>query len=379
MAPAVLLDLNGLAAMLAALVASGHTLVGPKLRDGAIVYDGISGLADLPAGWTDRQAPGQYRLERRADQALFGYPVGPDAWKRFLHPPQERLWRAARSESGFTIHPEPQPETAYAFIGVRGCDLNAIAIQDRVLTQGPHADTAYAARRGRAFIVAVQCGTAGATCFCPSMATGPAIPPGAPAHDIALTELLDADRHDVLVEPASPAGAALLATLPARPATAADHAAAAALLAATAASITRRLDTDGLKQRLQDNPEDPHWQSIAERCFACGNCTMVCPTCFCTSTSDHTTLDGAEAERRRSWDSCFVAEFSFIHGGPIRGSTAARYRQWLTHKLANWVDQFGTSGCVGCGRCIAWCPVGIDLTVEAAAIGARKEARDGDA
>lgn len=376
--PAVLLDQDGLAALVAGLAARGYTTVGPTLRDGAIVYDRIRDIADLPAGWTDRQAPGQYRLERREDRALFGYPVGPDAWKRFLHPPQERLWRATREGAGFSITPEPPPETAYAFLGVRGCDLAAIAIQDRVLAQGTHADTAYAARRRRAFLVAVNCGTAGATCFCPSMGTGPAVrqDDGAPPHDIALTELIDAARHHFLAEPASPAGADLLASLPARPAQAADLAAARAVSAATAAAITRRLDTDGLKQRLQDNPEHQAWQEVAARCLACGNCTMVCPTCFCTTVSDHTDLAGQEAERRRSWDSCFTADFSFIHGGTVRGSAASRYRQWLTHKLAGWIDQFGSSGCVGCGRCIAWCPVGIDLTETAAAIG---RPDDGDA
>lgn len=375
---AVVLDRAGFAAVLGELVRRGHVLVGPRLRDGAIVYDRIGGVDDLPAGWTELQAPGRYRLERRADRALFGYPVGPDAWKRFLHPPEERLWRARREGAGFRLEAEPVPGVAYAFIGVRGCDLAAIAIQDRVLAQGAHADTAYAARRGRAFLVAVNCGTAGATCFCPSMGTGPAVRQGeaAPAHDLLLTELLAEGRHDLLAEPGSAAGAAVLAAVGGRPAAAGDHAAARAVSAATAASITRRLETDGLKQRLQDNPEHPAWQAVAERCLACGNCTMVCPTCFCTTVSDHTDLAGTGAERRRRWDSCFSAEFSFIHGGSVRGSTAARYRQWLTHKLAGWIDQFGSSGCVGCGRCATWCPVGIDLVETAAAIG---RPGDGDA
>ncbi len=94
----------------------------------------------------------------------------------------------------------------------------------------------------------------------------------------------------------------------------------------------------------------------------------MCPTCFCTDTEDVTDLTGDHAERWRRWDSCFSLDFSFVHGGTIRSSTRSRYRQWLTHKLGTWWAQFGESGCVGCGRCIAWCPVGIDLTEEVAAL-----------
>jgi Fe-S oxidoreductase len=95
---------------------------------------------------------------------------------------------------------------------------------------------------------------------------------------------------------------------------------------------------------------------------------MVCPTCFCTTVEDVSDVTGDHAERWRRWDSCFTLGFSYIHGGSIRNSGKARYRQWMTHKLASWIDQFGTSGCVGCGRCITWCPVGIDITEEARAI-----------
>ena len=121
---------------------------------------------------------------------------------------------------------------------------------------------------------------------------------------------------------------------------------------------------------LRRNLEHRAWSRVAERCLGCANCTMVCPTCFCATVEDTTDLSGAIAERRRKWDSCFTCEFSSIHGGSIRRSGAARYRQWMTHKLSSWWQQFETSGCVGCGRCIVWCPVGIDITEEAHAIAA---------
>jgi formate hydrogenlyase subunit 6/NADH:ubiquinone oxidoreductase subunit I len=149
----------------------------------------------------------------------------------------------------------------------------------------------------------------------------------------------------------------------------AERARASAVLDATRAAITRRLDTTDIKRRLQENPEHPAWDEVAERCLACTNCTMVCPTCFCSTIEDATTLDGTEAVRTRHWDSCHTAAFSHVHGGSVRSSIKSRYRHWLTHKFAHWFDQFESSGCVGCGRCITWCPVGIDTVAQIEAVG----------
>ena len=339
----------------------------PVVRDGAIGLEAISRIGDLPRGWSDVQAPGHYRLEQGLGDpgALFGTTVGPQSWKRFLHPPEEVLWRARRQADGFTITAEPPPPAPFAFLGVRACELHAIAIQDLVFLGGAHQDPGYAARRQGAFLVALNCGTAGGTCFCTSMGTGPRAEAG---FDLVLTELIDATSHDFLAAPGSEAGAALLAALPTRPAGPEAVAAAETVWVHSAASMGRQMDTVGLKELLQANPEHPRWDDVAARCLTCANCTMVCPTCFCTSVADHTDLAGTEAERVKRWDSCFTADFSFIHGGSVRASGKSRYRQWMTHKLAHWIDQFGSSGCVGCGRCIAWCPVGIDITAEAAAI-----------
>ena len=247
---------------------------------------------------------------------------------------------------------------------MRACELAAIAIQDRVFQGGRYVNTEYAARRANIFLVAVNCGDPASTCFCTSLDTGPRARRG---YDIALTELVDG-RHEFLAEPGSDSGAALLAYLPSRPATAADWQAAEAVATRAAAQIHRRLPAEGLKEALQQHPEHARWEDVGARCLACANCTDVCPTCFCTTIDDHSDLDGQGAERVRRWDSCFDGDFSYVHGGAVRTQTRSRYRQWMTHKLANWWDQFGTSGCVGCGRCIAWCPAGIDLTAEAAAI-----------
>ena len=371
----LLITCEGLQALIDALAGRGYEVLGPAVRDGAIVYDTITRVAELPAGWTDHQDAGRYRLERRDDGALFGFAVGPQSWKRFLHPPVETLWTMRQGDEGVTISSAATTVPKLAFLGVRACEIHAIAIQDRVFREGPYPDTAYAMRRQDAFIVAVNCAQAGGTCFCVSMQTGPKASSG---FDLALTELLDGDSHHFLVEVGSDAGAELLERVPHHPASDAQRAAAEAVVARAASQMGRSLDTDGIKQLLQSNLDHPRWDEVAQRCLSCGNCTMVCPTCFCTTVEDHSDLTGTSAERVRKWDSCFTMDFSYLHGGSVRSTARSRYRQWMTHKLASWFDQFGTSGCVGCGRCITWCPVGIDITQEAAAIRSTQNAHKGE-
>ena len=367
-----LLTTQGLTDLLAALVSDGYRLIGPTVRDGAIVYDEIAGVSDLPRGVSDEQAPGHYSLSRRADDALFGHVVGPHSWKRFLHPPAVRLLGASRNGKAFAISPpDGTPPPRYAFVGARPCDLAAIARQDRVFLGGPFVDPTYRAIREGVFVVATQCGEARASCFCASTGTGPRAESG---FDVALTELIvEARSPEYLAEAGTDRGAALLARVAARKPGPEDLEMAAAASRRAEAQMTRRLEAEGLRETLAASLESTRWEEIAKRCLSCANCTMVCPTCFCTTVEDTTDLTGDHAKRWRRWDSCFTMDFSYIHGGSIRRSAASRYRQWLTHKLSTWWDQFGTSGCVGCGRCITWCPVGIDLTEEAAAL--RKTAR----
>jgi ferredoxin len=360
-----IIDREGLQALLDALSARGFSVIGPRVRDEAIVYAPLRNVADLPEGWTDRQDGGRYRLERRGDRALFGYAVGPHSWKQFLFPPRQRLWQARRTEAGFDLLEEPPPSERWAFLGVRACELHALAIQDRVFLGGGHPDRSYAERRRDLFLVALQCGEPSGTCFCVSMETGPKASSG---FDLALTELLGDGFHRFLVEVGSRAGEEILAAIPHRSAGEADRRKAEAVLDSTASRMGRTLDTRGIRELLQDHPEHPRWEEVATRCLACANCTMVCPTCFCSTVEDHTALTGESAERTRLWDSCFSLDFSYLHGGSVRKEIRSRYRQWMTHKLSTWFDQFGSSGCVGCGRCITWCPVGIDITEEVRAI-----------
>ncbi len=344
----------------------GFTLVGPVVRDGAIVYEELESTNDLPLGVTDEQDGGVYRLRKRDDNALFGYVVGPHSWKRFLLPPATRLWSAKTSGTRFEIISEgDETPPKYALIGARSCELHAIAIQDKVLTKGDFVDPVYRKRREGVFTVAVNCGQAAKTCFCTSMNTGPRVSAG---YDLALTEIIDDGRHYFVVEVGSDAGAEVLGELSHKEATQDERAASEAATERAVGQIERSMDTDGIRDLLCGNYEHPRWDDVSKRCLSCANCTLVCPTCFCTTVEDTTDLTGENAERWRKWDSCFATDFSYIHGGSIRSSSTARYRHWITHKLATWFDQFDSSGCVGCGRCIAWCPVGIDITEEAAAI-----------
>ena len=369
----VMLDGAGLGLLVDELRGRGYRVIGPTLADNAIVLAELTSASDLPNGWGVDVAPGTYRLRQRADSAAFGHSAGPQSWKQFVHPPRQMVWSS--DPDGADLHNGRPPEDGarYAFLGVRGCDLAALGVLDRVLAGGSHPDSSYTARRDGVFVVAVNCTEPGGLCFCASMGTGPACGPG---YDLAMTERVDGDNVSYLVEVGTEFGAQVLAALPHRLAEPTECAAAADEIAAAATQMGRQMPERDLRQLLVDSRESAHWSEVADRCLTCGNCTMVCPTCFCTSVSEVTDMTGEHAQRWSEWASCFELDFTFIHDGPVRTSGASRYRHWLTHKLSSWHDQFGSSGCVGCGRCIAWCPPGIDITEEMA-IFDREHPRDG--
>lgn len=364
--PVVTLDLMDLQSLIDALTSRGYTVLGPAAADGAITYRPIHTLADLPRGVGDDQDAAHYRLTDRGDDALFGYAAGAQSLKPLLFPPDEMLWLSSTGADGpVLLAPPPhEPAPPYAVVGVRACDARAVAIHDQVLTGRVAGDVHYAARRAQALLIGVTCSAPGGTCFCAHVGAGPVPGEGC---DIVLTELLE-PRHRFVGRAVTPVGQDLLAQVHGAPSDPEDLDAAEAVAEHSRRRMGREVDTDGLRDLLYGSAESSRWDDVAGRCLACTNCTMVCPTCFCTTVTDHTDLAGTGAERHRVWDSCFVKDYSYIHGGPVRESGRARYRQWLTHKFASWQDQFGELGCVGCGRCITWCPAGIDLTAQVAAL-----------
>jgi ferredoxin len=343
------------------LSSNGYDCIGPRVRDGAIVYDSIADASDLPVGIEAHQTPGQYRLEDLRHARCFAWANGPQALKPLLFEPQETLWRCTRDEDGRLHFNEVAPASARrAVIGVRACDLAALALHDKHFLH-QQADPGYRIRRTDLLLVAADCSHPADTCFCASTGDGPTVAGGS---DLALTELDDG----FLVRAYTEAGGRVRDALPLRDATEDELGTAKTQREQATEAQHRRLPGRNLRDALFANLDHARWDEVAERCLACGNCVAVCPTCFCSTERDSASLEGSESEHQRLWDTCYSAEHSYLYGRLLRPDTRTRYRQWLTHKLGGWHDQYGRSGCVGCGRCISWCPVGIDITEEVTAL-----------
>jgi ferredoxin len=345
------------------VLAESYRTIGPKAVNGTVVLSEIS-FADIPAGYADRQGPGSYRLEGRKTDEVFSFSPGPDSFKKFLHPSSSTVFSFKKSARAMTIETPAMEEQPMAFVGVRACDLAALNLLDKVFLEGPVRERGYDSRRKDIFIAAVNCFQPGENCFCDSMGTGPEAKEG---FDLALSEI----GGSFLVEAGTAKGEKILGKIPHEHAQESDLDKKKAAVSRCEQMMKKTMKTVDLPGVLYRNSEHPRWTEIAERDLGCGNCTMVCPTCFCSSSFDILSLQAMSGNlrefagvRRRSWDSCFSKNFAKVHGGNFRPSRRARYRHWITHKLAYWIEQFGRPGCVGCGRCISWCPVGIDITHE---------------
>ncbi|GJL61528.1 MAG: cytochrome c [Nitrospirales bacterium] len=356
-----LLEREDFPRLLTALKHAGYRTLGPVVRDNAITWDEIDKVDDLPIGWQDHQQPGQYRLEAKHTQRLFDVVHGPESLKRETFAPREPLLTIERRKNSFSAEPVLPQNAPTAILGVRACDLAALNIQDRIFLQDQFPDPYYQVRRESLFLIAVNCTRALDTCFCASMNTGPMATSG---FDLVLTE----DDQDFVLEAGSPAGEEILEQLPLSPVSDARLKQDNDRIEACAASQTRNIDSTRLPEALYEAHDHSRWDEVANRCLACTNCTMVCPTCFCHTVEEQPDLTYQKSEHTRVWDSCFTPDHGYIHGKNFRPTIKDRYRMWLTHKLGTWVDQFGMSGCVGCGRCITWCPVGIDITEEVKAL-----------
>ncbi|AHK78477.1 cytochrome C [Ectothiorhodospira haloalkaliphila] len=343
-------------------------ILGPVAREGTLLFQPLRRWDDLPAGVRDVQQPGRYRLQEQDTPRCFAWANGPQALKPLTFRPREPIWRAQRSADGQlsfqSTQEDPEPT---ALIGLRACDLAALDLQERHFMHGRFPDPWFRRRREALFLVGMSCAHPAQTCFCASTGDGPAISRG---HDLGMAEL----DEGYLLWAGTQAGKTLLERLDLDAATAAQRRTVEKETHQAAMGQRRTLPGRHLKQGLYERLQAGHWKDVGERCLSCGNCTAVCPTCFCHMEMDEPALGGDSSEHLRQWSSCFNAEHSFMGHFVVRSDTRLRYRQWLTHKLGSWHEQYGRSGCVGCGRCITWCPVGIDITAEAHAL--LKEAPD---
>lgn len=345
------------------LTKKGFQCIGPQVQSNTIVYAPLKQAQNLPWGVRDKQGPGRYELAFTEEKKAFLFSNGPEAIKPLVFSPQETVWKVVRNEQGKLIfEPSLGEIQPIALIGARACDLAALAIQDKVFLHGKYQDKSYQSRREQLLIIAVNCSVSSANCFCVSAGTGVEVQQG---YDLLMTEITDG----FVIQAGSASGQAILSVMRLEMAT-------LPMLEAAKKSIQQAIDMqtktiplnnqETLRDALFERLEHPHWKTIADKCLSCGNCTSVCPTCFCYRTEEKQSLGSNESHHVREWDSCFTAEHSYVGGQVLRQETEKRYRQWLTHKVGSWFDQFGESGCVGCGRCISWCPVGIDFTEELA-------------
>ena len=348
-------------ALLSNIREAGYDLIGPQVRGNGIAYESFQSVEQLPTGLVTDQAPGRFRLIEGGHERFFDFIPGAQSWKQFLFPPRLELFRLRRTSTEWSSVESAIPSPARAFIGVRACELAAIQMQDRILLRADFSDPLYRALRSKVFVLAVNCLHPAGTCFCSSMGCGPRVQNG---FDLCLTELDDI----FLVTIGSELGRSVAQDLPSEPASA--FALSAAETAIELASQQARCAVDPARSAdgILENLDDPHWDTVANRCLSCGNCTLVCPTCFCWDVEDHLNLRGTETTRERIWDSCFNPGYSSQAGGNTRPSIRSRYRQWLSHKFGGWKQQFGTLGCVGCGRCVTWCPAAIDTREEVQAM-----------
>lgn len=343
------------------LLNADYLCIGPQVKNDAIVYDVLKNSEQLPWKKRDKQAPGSYQLEDISEHCAFGWANGPQAVKPFLFKPYELLWEAVRDGKHLRFKPKKEHPPKTALFGVRACDIAAMAIQDYIFTEDVYVDNHYKKRREALFIVAANCTYASDNCFCVSAG---GYPKAKDHFDLAMTEIDDG----FVIETGTKKGKTFLNALNLSLADDDHIKIAGERVNQAAASQKKSLPNINLRDTLLKRMEHPRWNDVADRCLACGNCTQVCPTCFCHAEFDELDTSGSRSKHWRVWDSCFTEQHSYLHGGAVRQSTREFYRQWLTHKLGSWWDQFGMSGCVGCGRCITWCPVGIDITEEANAL-----------
>lgn len=341
---------------------NGYKCLAPHYQDDSINYAEITKASELPWGYIDEQQPGYYRVTKTDTKQAFSFTLPAASVKPMLFKAKENIWKVKRNDNGKLVF-EPVVEfEKIAVFGIRPCDLRGIETQDRVFMQNSYNDIRYTKRRENQFIVAMNCTSAHYNCFCITLGDAPRADKG---YDLAMTEI----EQGFVTEIGSDAGRKLLNYLKVPAASGAQvELALAGIINAGKMQHKKLPPIKEFEAKLVESPEHPQWEDAAKRCLSCGNCTNACPTCFCHTERDNPNVLGTETFHTREWDSCFSLEHSYTHGETYHGLPKYRYRQWLTHKFATWRDQFRVKGCVGCGRCVTWCPVKIDVVDEINAI-----------
>ncbi len=310
------------------------SLIGPVKEDGQAEFREVSSSSELSLDYnTTMLSPG----------------------KVYLYKPREDLFRFSVGKSIEILEAEAD-QRKRVIVGVHSCDTNAILYLDKTFL-GAFRDPLYETRRNNTMIISLNCESVTGNCFCSSMGTGPFLRAGNGC-DMLLTDL----GENYLVEIKTDRAKAVFNVDDIRLAGEDAFRLKEENEKAVLRKFRKTIRLDGLDSVLRSRPDHPVWRKTAEdRCLSCTNCVMVCPTCFCYDVIDEISMDRKSVRRLRQWDACQDAKFAEVHGGNFRARRTARLRQFVTHKL-DQTFQYGVYGTVGCGRCITWCPTGIDLT-----------------
>lgn len=353
--PPQFLPHTALDGLIEALAERGYQVIGPRVLNGAVVLAPLGEASQLPWGVRDVQAPGSYTLVEGHPERAFQWVNGPSSLKPFLFKQQETLWQSTLGEDGTLSFASVVDAPKQAVIGARPCDIAALVSQDRVFLGGANVDLRYKARREGLFTVVVNCSRSSSLCFCLSVGGSPRASQG---FDIAMTEI----TGGLVVEAGSEVGREVLLCLSHKEASLEQVTSALTGVAEAERTQARRLPSMEEIARVLPNTKDhPEWDRAAERCESCGNCTKLCPTCICHRQTYLPSLDGEGGEQVREWDTCQSEAHSYTSGKSLRAARRERYRMRVTHKFVNLQRQFDVPGCVGCGRCIAFCENGIDM------------------
>jgi len=334
-------------------------LIGPVERDGGSAFAKIQSVKDLNLN---------YGLTM----------LGPQV---YLYHPEERICTIQEKGGKFDVQTLDTVPRQILF-GVHSCDLHAITILDRVFLKKGMEDRNYRLWRENTLVIGFHCSHIYPQCFCASMGTGPFFEPKE-GYDFLLTDLGDNYLIETLIDhpqPASPSrgreempphsreagrdrALKLLSSLNPAQATQEHFDKKSQISRELESQFQKEIDTSHLVEIILRNQYHPIWSRTADsRCLGCTNCIQVCPTCFCYNVKDRISFDLTTCERTRYKNGCLDLHFAEVHEANFRFTRMARLRQFVTHKLATWVEQFGCFGCVGCGRCMTWCPTDIDLT-----------------